>query len=133
MRYLLDANVLLALGYTRHQAHQRVGTWVAALRTAADANFATCAITELASVRAGAQAGYFVDVATARKALAALKASKAATFTLLPDDLGVDSLPTWANMPNRTTDGHLLSLAKRHAVELTTLDTGIPGAFLVPA
>ena len=133
MSYLLDANVLLALGYTKHQAHQRVGAWVAALRIAGDASFSTCAITELAFVRVGAAAGYFVDVAMARKALAALKASKLATFTVLPDALGADALPAWANTPGRTTDGHLLALAKQHKVELVTLDTGIPGAFLIPA
>ncbi|MGH8018916.1 MAG: hypothetical protein ACREIA_11590 [Opitutaceae bacterium] len=132
MSYLLDANVLLALGYTRHQAHQRVGVWVTALRTAGEADFSTCAITELAFVRAGAQAGYFVDVATARKALAALKASEAARFLFLADDVGVDALPSWANTPNRTTEGHLVALAKRHGVRLATLDAGIPGAFLLP-
>lgn len=132
MRFLLDANVLIALGYTRHQAHQRVGAWVVALRTAGGADFATCSITELAFVRAGAQAGYFVDVATARKALASLKASKAASFELLQDDVGVDAMPSWANTPSQTTDGHLVSLAKRHGVRLATLDSGIPGAFLLP-
>jgi len=133
MTFLLDANVLIALGYTRHQSHQRVGAWVSALRSAGEANFATCAITELAFVRAGAQAGYFVDIVTARKALAALKASKAAAFELLADDLGAESLPTWAKTPNRTTDGHLLVLAKQHQAKLATLDKGIPGAFLIPA
>ena len=133
MSFLLGANVLLALGYTKHRAHQRVGAWVAALRTAGDASFATCAITELAFVRVGAAAGYFVDVAMARKALAALKASKSATFTVIPDALGADALPAWANTPGRTTDGHLFALAKQHGTELATLDTGIPGAFIIPA
>jgi len=133
MNFLLDANVLLALGYTKHQAHRRVGIWVAARRTAGEANFATCAITELAFVRVGAQAGYFVDVALARQALVALKASKAAKFTLLPDDLGAEALPAWATTPSQTTDGHLQELARHHGVALATLDAGIPGAFLVPA
>ena len=132
MTYLLDANVLLALGYTRHQAHARVGAWVAALRGTGGVNFATCAITELAFVRVGSAAGYFVDVSTARRALAVLKASKAATFQLLSDELGADRLPTWVNAPTRTTDGHLQALARHHGVELATMDTGIPGAFLLP-
>jgi len=132
MRFLLDANVLLALGYTRHQAHPRVGSWVAALRKAGGVDFATCAITELAFVRVGAAAGYSVDVTMARTALAALKASRAAAFVLLPDGLGADALPAWANTPGRTTDGHLFALAKHHGVELATLDTGIPNAFLIP-
>jgi hypothetical protein len=31
------------------------------------------------------------------------------------------------------TDGHLVNVAKRHGISLATLDTGIPGAFLIPA
>ncbi len=73
MTYLLDANVLIALGYTRHQSHRQVGAWVSELRATGGANFATCAITELAFVRVGAQAGYYVDVAMAKKALHVLK------------------------------------------------------------
>jgi predicted nucleic acid-binding protein len=132
MTYLLDANVLIALGYTRHQSHRQVGAWVSELRATGGANFATCAITELAFVRVGAQAGYYVDVAMAKKALHVLKTTKTATFRILEDDLGADALPAWAKTPNRTTDGHLLELAACHGVKLATLDKGIPRAFLIP-
>jgi len=33
---------------------------------------------------------------------------------------------------SRTTDAHLLELAKAHGARLATLDRRIPGAFLVP-
>ena len=33
---------------------------------------------------------------------------------------------------SRTTDAHLIRLAEAHGARLATLDTGIPGAFLVP-
>jgi hypothetical protein len=32
----------------------------------------------------------------------------------------------------QTTDGHLLELARTHQAQLATLDTGIPGALLIP-
>jgi hypothetical protein len=51
----------------------------------------------------------------------------------LTDDLGADSLPSWADRPGATTDGHLSALAARRAARLATLDQGIPDSFLVPA
>ncbi len=30
-----------------------------------------------------------------------------------------------------TTDAHLLALAEKHGLHLATLDTGIPGAFVI--
>jgi len=132
MKYLLDADALLALGIDHHQAHLRVSKWVETLRHGAGAELATCAITELAFVRIGAAAGYCVDVGAARRLIAALRARGTANFGLLPDGLGVAALPAWANTPSRTTDGHLFALAKHHGAELATLDRGIPGAFLIP-
>lgn len=36
--------------------------------------------------------------------------------------------------PHRaTTDAHLMELAAAHGAKLATLDTGFPGAFLIPA
>jgi predicted nucleic acid-binding protein len=35
-------------------------------------------------------------------------------------------------VPNKLTDGHLLELARHHGAKLATLDTGIPGALLIP-
>jgi len=31
-----------------------------------------------------------------------------------------------------TTDSHLLALAEKHQLQLATLGTGIPGAFIIP-
>lgn len=132
MTYLLDANVLIATGYTRHQFHKRVGNWISNERSESEFALATCAITELAFVRAGAQAGYFVDVSTAKRALSQLKRNKVIPVQFLPDDLEIDSLPPWVKTPRQTTDGHLIALANRHGIKLATLDKGIPGAFLIP-
>jgi predicted nucleic acid-binding protein len=132
MTYLLDANVLIAIGYTQHQFHPRVGAWVTSGRPGNELAFATCAITELAFVRVGAQAGYSVDVATARRALSQLKKNKVISFRFIPDDLGIESLPKWVKTPRQTTDGYLVALAARHGTKLATLDKGIPGTFQIP-
>ena len=132
MTYLLDANVLIAMGYTKHQFHKKVGAWITSVRSETDLAFATCAITELAFVRAGAQAGYFVDTATAKRALSRLTKNKVIPFRFITDDVGVELLPKWVKTPRQTTDGHLVSLAARHGVKLATLDRGIPGAFRIP-
>lgn len=92
----------------------------------------TCSISELGFVRVSVQADLQIDVASARTALARLKTSSKILFTLLPDDLGADRLPAYAKVPNKLTDGHLLELARHHGATLATLDTGIPGALLIP-
>ena len=132
MKYLLDADALLALGIDHHEAHLRVSKWMETLRRGKGAELATCAITELAFVRIGAAAGYCVDVDAARRLISALHSRATSNFELLPDGLGVEAPPAWASTPSRTTDGHLLALAKYHGAELATLDRGIPGAFLIP-
>ena len=48
MTYLLDVNALLALAHTRHLNHSDAKRWLGSLH--ADADFATCAITELGFV-----------------------------------------------------------------------------------
>ena len=93
--------------------------------------FATCAITELGFVRVSVQAGLQPDVATATKALAALKASSPVPIELWPDDLGVDKLPRYVKKPTQLTDGHLLELARVNGAQFVTLDSDIPEAMLV--
>ena len=50
----------------------------------------------------------------------------------LPDDRPASGFPVWCQHASRTTDAHLLELAEAHGARLTTLDTSIPGAFLIP-
>lgn len=51
----------------------------------------------------------------------------------LPDDLSsTQPFPTWCKNAKHTTDAHLLALAEKHHLQLATLDTGIPGAFIIP-
>jgi hypothetical protein len=92
----------------------------------------TCAITELGFVRVAVHTSLQSDVAAARRALATLKASSPIAVEMLGDALGADKLPAFARTPNKLTDGHLLELARQQGAQLVSLDTGIPGAVLVP-
>jgi len=131
VKYLLDINALIALGHTSHVHHIRMIQWYRSLLSE-ESSLHTCSICELGFLRVSVQAGLQSDVASARTALAKLKASSKISFTLLPDSLGADRLPSYAKVPNKITDGHLLELARQHGAKLVTLDTGIPGALLVP-
>ena len=58
--------------------------------------------------------------------------SLGACHGFLPDDRAAANLPVWCDGASRTTDAHLVDLAEAHGARLATLDTGIPGTFLVP-
>jgi uncharacterized protein len=133
MRYLLDVNALLALGFLQHEFHQRVGHWVRAWASKGLSELVTCSITELGFVRILAQAPqYGFTVAHARSLLLRLKTEKTLKFTFIPDDHDVSQLPGWVKTAKQITDGHLAQLAKANGAILATLDAGIPKAFLIP-
>jgi uncharacterized protein len=130
MKYLLDVNALVALGFDHHEFHARVATWIKAARFPA---MATCSITELGFVRVLAQApSYGITVTQARTLLSRIKNADALPFSFISDDHDVSQLPSWVKSPKQTTDGHLSKLATAHGAVLTTLDEGIPGAYLIP-
>ena len=129
MRYLLDVNALVALGFIHHEFHERVAGWVRAQQFP---TLATCSITELGFTRVLAQApAYGLSVTQSRALLLQLKRAKALSFTFIPDDHDVSHLPAWVKSPGQITDGHLLQLAQANGALLATLDTRIPGAHLV--
>ena len=129
MTYLLDVNVLLALGHGSHAMHARVEAWVSGLHKAD--RLATCAIAELGFVRIAPQARLSPDVAAAKALLAQILSAAKPKFVTLEDGLGVDRLPDWVKTPDQTTDGHLLALAAAHSARLATFDARIPGALTV--
>lgn len=131
MTYLLDVNVLIALGHAAHEHHGRALAWFRSLPTSAT-SLGTCALTELGFVRVSVQIGLQSDVAAARRALGALKASSRIRFELLPDALGADTLPAFARTSRNLADGHLVVLAAFHGARLATFDTRIPGSMLLP-
>jgi predicted nucleic acid-binding protein len=56
VKYLLDVNVLVALGFLQHEFHERVANWVHTLASRGIPELATRSITELGFVRVLAQA-----------------------------------------------------------------------------
>ncbi len=130
--YLLDINVLLAMGFDDHPLHQRAHAWVDDLQASDPPPcFATCSITELGFVRiAAGSAKLAQDVTAARFALDKLKAKW--PFIFLSDPFGADRLPEWVQRDKHVTDGHLLQLATAHRMPFATLDARIPGALLIP-
>jgi predicted nucleic acid-binding protein len=127
MKYLLDVNALVALGFANHEFHQRVASW---LRAQSSPTLLTCPITELGFIRVLAQApDYNLTIAQARTLLLRMKA--APMFAFAADDHDVSDLPAWVKAPKQITDGHLAELAKANAAVLATLDGRIPGAYVI--
>ena len=134
MKYLLDVSTLVALGVTEHEFHDRVTTWVGGLRSSGIVELLTCSITELGFVRILAQTPlYGFTMPAARALLLRMKAQDAALFAFVPDFHDISQLPGWVKHPRQITDGHLAQLAKTNGAVLATLDTSIPGAYLIPA
>ena len=132
MTYLLDVNVLLAYRYSEHVFHSRVVRWITSLESRSEPpRFATCSIVDLGFIRiASGNTGLAASLSAARADWRRLKATL--TLTLIGDELDGDQLPQWVTRSDQTTDGHLLELATRHQMRFATLDSGIPGALLIP-
>ena len=134
MRYLLDVNALVALGFLQHEFHERVARWVRALDSKGVPELVTCSITELGFVRILAQAPqYGFTVAHAKTLLLRLNTENTLRFTFIPDDHDISHLPGWVKTARQITDGHLSQLGKANGALLATLDGRIPKAFLIPA
>ena len=130
MKYLLDVNALVALGFAQHEFHERINGWLDDERYPC---LLSCSITELGFVRVLSQAAsYQLTVAQARSALLAIKRTDRLSFSFLEDDQDISHLPSWVRTAKQTTDGHLLRLAKRAGVVLATFDSRIPGAYFLP-
>lgn len=131
MKYLLDVNGLIALGFFDHVFHERVAAWARTL--APDDELVTSPSTELGFVRIMAQVPqYAFTVKNAVVSLSRMKKAGNVRFSFVPDDQDVSRLPSWANTPKQVMDGHLTQLAKANGAVLATLDRSIPGAFQIP-
>jgi predicted nucleic acid-binding protein len=132
MKYLLDVNALLALCYEKHVHHIRTERWLGDLEIRAPSvNLATCSTTELGFVRISSGVARLAP--NVKSALDDLKDLKREwEFIFLDDTLGAQGLPPWVERSRQVTDGHLIMLAAVNHGTLATLDTGIPGALLIP-
>jgi toxin-antitoxin system PIN domain toxin len=134
MKYLLDVNALVALGFLQHEFHDRVSSWLQDIAAREVPELVTCSITELGFVRVLAQAPqYGFTVAHARALLLRLKRQKTIPLVFLSDDHDVSHTPAWVKTPKQVTDGHLVELARSKGAILATLDRGIRGAYMIPA
>jgi len=131
VNWLLDVNALVALAHQGHADHLRLMRWFASL-IGSRGKLATCSIKEIGFVRVSIQAGFEADATGAVETLRGLKESSRVPFELFVDPLGAARLPSWVTGAKQVTDGHLLELAEEHAMQLATLDKGIPKAFLIP-
>lgn len=134
MKYLLDVNALLALGFQEHEFHKPMSLWVKDLASKNVPQLASTVITELGFARILCQAPqYGLKFRDAQTLLSQLKKSKSLQWTFLNDNLGVERMPLWVKSAKQITDGHLVELAKEHGAMLSTFDRGISGAFLIPS
>jgi len=130
LKYLLDVNALIALGFDAHQFHGRIWSWLA---KEASPSLATCSIVELGYVRILSKSpAYSSDVSSAKSSLRRLKETLPWSVEFIGDHDDATLLPAWVVGPNQVTDGHLLELASKNNAVLATFDRGIPGAFLIP-
>lgn len=134
MSHLLDVNVLVAWGWSDHVDHARTVRWIAKQKQNRGARLFTSPISEIGFVRVSTQrASGRVTVQQAAEVLCSLRKSLGPAHRFLPDDQDGTGWPEWCTAASRTTDAHLLALAHHHNLHLATLDSGIPGAFVVPA
>lgn len=133
MNHLLDVNVLVAWGWADHTDHDRTVRWIAERKKTQGAKLFTSPISEIGFVRVSVRrsAGR-VTVLQAAEVLQDMLQSLGPARQFLPDDLGGTEWPDWSSAASRTTDAHLLLLARQHGLALATLDAGIPGAMLLP-
>lgn len=131
MRYLLDVNVPVAWGWSDHADHDRVTRWLAA--TKKSDRLQTSAIHQWGFVRVSVQrSGGVVSPEQAGRVLDGMLQSPGARHEFVPDDQPAVQWPAWCQSASRTPDAHLLALAQSHGAVLATLDTSIPGAFVLP-
>ncbi|MDD5261369.1 MAG: PIN domain-containing protein [Methylacidiphilales bacterium] len=133
MKYLLDVNVLVAWGWADHADHDRVARWVSKVRKKGGDGLLTSAIPQLGFVRVSVQrTGGQVSPEAAGRVLSGMLQSLGARHEFIADDQEASQQwPSWCHGASRTTDAHLLALAKSHGAELATLDLEIPGAAVI--
>lgn len=123
--FLLDANVLIALAWPSHTAHEPAQRWFA---KNAHHGWATCPLTELAFVRVISNPAFSRDTLTPREALGLLSANlKHPSHHFWPDALplpdAIKDVQQKLVGHQQLTDAYLLGLAAHHRARLATLDT----------
>jgi len=122
--FLLDANVLIALSWPMHVAHQQVGSWFA---RRGHLGWATCPFTQSAFVRIVCNPAFSRDALTPGTALRLLQANlEHPGHHFWPADIGLGDairrLGHGLTGHRQVTDAYLLGLVLHRRARLATLD-----------
>ena len=133
--YLLDANVLIALAWSEHSAHERARGWFS---HHSRRGWATCPMTQAALVRVLSNPAFSPRALTPTDALQVLSRNvelPGHEFWADSIDLGqaLGRMPAPLTGHQQITDAYLVALAMHNRGKLATLDRGItrfapPGA-----
>ncbi|HKW63210.1 MAG TPA: TA system VapC family ribonuclease toxin [Candidatus Acidoferrum sp.] len=126
--FLLDVNVLIAMSWPTHVAHERVQQWFSRHGQAA---WATCPFTQAAFVRILSNPAFSPNALTTADAFQLLGANlKHPGHKFWPDSIGLleatRSFQSQIAGHQQVSDAYLLGLALHHKARLATLDTAIP-------
>jgi uncharacterized protein len=125
--YLLDANVLIALAWPAHTAHERARRWFS---HHARAGWATCPITQAALVRVLSNPAFSSEALTSTDAIKVLQRNvELPGHQFWSDSItlheAVSRLPAAMVGHRQLTDAYLVGLALHNRGKLATLDRGI--------
>jgi uncharacterized protein len=115
--HLLDVNLLLACAWSTHPRHAEANQWINSAT-----EFATSPQSQMGFLRVSLSPAYgasFADALTALQSLLQLSAHR-----FLTDDVSADALPA-VTRGGDVTDAHLVVLARRHGMQLATLDAAL--------
>lgn len=132
MRFLLDANVLIALTDTDHVSHDRATAWFQDCGSL----FATCPITQGALIRFWMRVKAEATVREAKEFLRDVVSMRGHEFW--PDSVSFLDLPEKGVLGYRlVTDAYLVALAHKFRGRVATLDRALaaihkPDAILIP-
>ena len=124
---LLDVNVLIALFWPSHEAHERAQRW---FRKNSDEGWATCAMTQAGFVRIVSNPAFSEQAVSPRDALDVLRGSlRHPAHRFWTEDLGVpDALVLFGPRllgHQQITAAYLLGLAIHKNGRLATFDAGL--------
>lgn len=125
--YLLDANVLIALAWPEHSAHDSAGRWFARHR---QGGWVTCPITQTALVRVLSNPAFSPRALTPAGALQVLRRNAdVPEHRFWPDSIdlreALERMPGVLTGHRQITDAYLVALAIHNKGKLATLDRGI--------
>jgi toxin-antitoxin system PIN domain toxin len=121
VRYLLDGNVLVALGDRDHVHHSQARRW---FERDGRHGFATCPITQATLMRLLLRHGIADNITMAVRILRVFLEHPAHRFW--SDDFSYETIRWKGVLGHRqVTDAYLAALARKHGGRLATLDQGL--------